>query len=564
MPPNEGRRSSARSRAKDLRADLAAGLALVAVAIPSQMATAHLAGFPPATGFIAFAAAVIGFALVGANYFVVACADSTIAPIFAGGLAALTTLGSHDYFGLAASFALMVGAILVFAGRFQFGWLADLASKPVTIGFLAGIACHIVISQLPSFLGIEAPEGHLLQQAAAISGELAKTNRVSLLLGLTVFTMTVCAEWINPRIPGALLGIVAATVAVYWFGLDRDGVAVVGQIQGEFPVLQLPSIAFEDLVKAAPLAFVVVAAIMVQTASATRTFPSIRNHATIDHDFAGVGVANLMAGLFGAFPVNASPPLTEIVAEAGGRSKFAGLVAAVLMLGVAMYGTALLAHVPMAALAGTLMFVAIRLVRVADIAAIFRSARGEFVLILVTLTAIVVLPVGTGVAAGIVLSLLHGMWSMTRARLIIFERVPGTSIWWPPGRGPKGETIEGVLVIAFQAPLTFLNAYQFQDGVRQAIRQSREPPELIVLEASSIVEIDFTAAQILREFIEECKNSSITFAIARFESVRAQDAFDRFGITNAVHRDRFFHSVDEAIKVLAKSSKKKNEFPEEP
>ena len=340
--------------------------------------------------------------------FVVACADSTIAPIFAGGLAALTTIGSHVYFGLAASFALMVGLILLGAGFFRFGWLADLASKPVTIGFLAGIACHIVISQAPSLLGIAAPEGDLLQQAAAITGELAETNRVSLLLGLTVFTVTVCADWLNPHIPGALLGIVAATVAAYGFGLDRDGVAVVGQIKGEFPHLRLPSIAVEDLVKAAPLAFVVVAAIMVQTASATRTFTSIRNRPTINRDFAGVGAANLVAGLFGAFPVNASPPLTGIVAEAGGRSKFAGLVAVALMLGIAMYGTALLAHVPLAALAGTLMFVAIRLVRVADIAAIFRGAFGEFVLILVTLTAIVVLPVGTGVATGIVLSLLHG------------------------------------------------------------------------------------------------------------------------------------------------------------
>ena len=157
-----------------------------------------------------------------------------------------------------------------------------------------------------------------------------------------------------------------------------------GQITGEFPHLQLPSIAVEDLVKPTPLAFVVVATIMVQTASTTRTFTSIRDRPTINRDFAGVGAANLVAGLFGAFPVNASPPLTGIVAEAGGRSKFAGLVAVALMLGIALYGTALLAHVPLAALAGTLIFVAIRLVRVGDIVAIFRGAFGEFVLILVT------------------------------------------------------------------------------------------------------------------------------------------------------------------------------------
>ena len=129
--------------------------------------------------------------------------------------------------------------------------------------------------------------------------------------------------------------------------------------------------------------------------------------------------------------------------------------------------------------------------------------------------AIVVLPVGTGVAAGIVLSLLHGIWSMTRASLIIFERVPGTSIWWPPSRDLKGERLEGILVIAFQAPLAFLNAYKFQDEARRVLRHSQ--PELIVLEASSIVEIDFTAAQVILEFIEHCKQLNITFAIARLE-----------------------------------------------
>jgi sulfate permease, SulP family len=554
-------REAARYAASDVRQDLVAGLALAAVALPSQMATAHLAGFPPATGLIAFAAASIGFAAIGANHFLVACADSTIAPIFAGGLASLAAAGSQDYFALCASFALMTGGILVCCGLFRLGWIADLVSRPVTIGFMAGIACHIVISQLPPLLGIAAPEGGLVQKAFMTAGKLGDTNRASLCLGLTVFAVTVCAEWISPRIPGALLGIIAATIAVYWFGLERDGVAVLGQVPGEFPRLHLPSIVFADLVQTTPLAFVVVATIMVQTAATTRSFVAVPGAtASINRDFTGVGAANLVAGLFGAFPVNASPPLTGVVAETGGRSKLAGLVAVALILGMAGYGTALLAYVPLAALAGILIFVAMRIVLLGEIITIFRHAFGEFMLILATVTAIIVLPVGTGVATGIVLSLLHGLWSTTRARVITFERVPGTSIWWPPGRGRKSETIEGVLVIAFQAPLSFLNAYKFQDSARRVVRQSRTPLNLIVLEASSIVEIDFTAAQILIEFIEFCAQAKIRFAVARLESVRAGEAFERLGITDAVHQDYFFHSVDEAVRALAK---KTNEFPED-
>jgi SulP family sulfate permease len=554
-------RSAARYAAGDLRQDLAAGLALAAIAIPSQLGTAHLAGFPTTAGFVAFAAGSVGFAAFGANRFIAACADSTIAPIFAGGLATLAASGSHDYFALCASFALMAGSILVCCGLFRLGWIADLVSKPVTIGFLAGIACHIVISQLPFILGIAAPGGSLLQGFVTIAGKLGESNPVSLLLGLAVFETTILAERISPRIPGALLGITAAAAAVYWFGLEGDGVAVLGQMAGELPHLHVPSIAFAELLQTAPLAFVVAAIIMVQTAATTRSFvASPSSGPMINRDFIGIGAANLMAGLVGAFPVNASPPLTENVAETGGRTKLTGLTAAALILALAGFGTTLLAHVPLAAVAGILIFVATRIVRFWEIVTIFRRAFGEFMLILATVIAIIVLPVGTGVAIGIVLSLLHGIWSMTRARLITFEKVPGTSIWWPPGRDHKGETIEGVLVVAFQAPLSFLNAYAFQGSARRVVKQSPTPLDLIVLEASSIVEIDFTAAQILIEFVEHCAQSKIRFAVARLESVRAGEAFERLGITDAVHRDHFFHSVDEAIRVLAK---KTNEFPED-
>jgi sulfate permease, SulP family len=554
-------RPAARYAARDLRQDLAAGLAVAAVAIPSQLATAHLAGFPPSAGLIAFAAGSIGFAAFGANRFVAVCADSTIAPIFAGGLATLAATGSRDYFALCASVALMAGGILVFCGLLRLGWIADLVSRPVTIGFLAGIACHIVISQVPFLLGIAPPGGSLLQAVWTTTGKLGESNPIPFLLGLAVFAMAVLAEQLNPRIPGALLGIIAASAAVYWFALEGDGVAILGQMPSELPSLHVPSIAVAELLQAAPLAFVVAAIIMVQATATTRSFvASPGTGPIIDRDFIGVGVANLIAGLFGAFPVNASPPLTEIVAETGGRTKLTGLTAAALILALASFGSTLLAHVPLAAVAGILIFVATRIVRLGEIVAIFHRAPGEFALIVATVVAIVVLPAAIGVAIGIMLSLLHGIWSMTRARLITFERVTGTSIWWPPGRDFKGETIEGVLVIAFQAPLSFLNAYTFRDGARRAARQSRTPLDLIVLEASSMVEIDFTAAQILIEFIEFCAQSKIRFAVARLESVRAGEAFERLGVTDALGRDHFFHSVDEAIRVLAK---KTNEFPED-
>jgi len=548
-----------------LPVDFAAGVAITAVALPSQMATAQLAGFPPAMGLIAFGAAMTGVTAIGANRFVVACADSTIAPIFASGLAAFAITGTPGYFALTSAFALMVGGLLLGCGLFRLGWLADLISRPVTIGFLAGIACHIAIGQLPVLLGIEAPDGNLLRKTIAVTRRLHEANPYPLILGISDIAKKNIDERIRPQTPSALIGIVVAAVAVYQFDLVREGVGVLGPTAIEWPRLHFALIGVDDFVETAPLALVTTAIILLQTAATSRAFPPASGESPrMNRDFAGMGAANVVAGLFGTFPVDASPPLSGLAAQTGAQSKLAGLIAAALLLGVAAFGTRLLAYIPVAGLAGTLLFLATRILFLSEMHTTLRRAPGEFVLILVTFIAILLLPVGSGVAIGIVLSLLHGIWSMTRPQLLIFERVPGTSIWWPPRRGFKGETIEGVLVLAFQAPLSFLNAYSFQESARQTLRQTAVRPELIVLEASNIIEIDFTAAQILLGFIQECRQSNIDLAVARLESVRAAQAFERLGIMAAIGDKHFFHSVDEAIRALMKNRKKSNEFLEKP
>src|SRR5712672_118501 len=159
-------RSLSGFRPSDLPSDMVAGLTLAAIAIPEQMATARLGGFTPQIGFFAFLAGSLAFACFGSNRFLSCGADSTITPIFAGGLAALAAAGSPEYSALAAALALMVGLLLFAAGIFRLGWIADLLSIPVTTGFLAGISVHILISQLPGILGVETPGDAMLQRMA--------------------------------------------------------------------------------------------------------------------------------------------------------------------------------------------------------------------------------------------------------------------------------------------------------------------------------------------------------------------------------------------------------------
>ena len=545
--------------AKAFPRDLLAGLTLAAIAIPEQMATARLGGFPPEDGFAAFVAAALAFAIFGSSRVLSAGADSTITPIFAGGLLAIAGLGSAHYLGLAAALALIVGGLLIFSGIFRFGWVADLLSIPVTTGFLAGIAIHIIVSQLPDLLGVAGSGGRLFHRLATIGAGLGDINPYSFGLGLLVFAIVLGSERMSSLIPGALIGVAVATASVLFFGLESKGVAVLGAIRSQTTHsifhFELPAVDFGDLMRAAPLALIVTLVVMVQTAATVRSFSDNPDEPpAVDRDFVGIGTANILAGFFGAFPVDASPPRTAIVVETGGRSQATSLVAAALVSGLVLFGTGLLIHVPHAALAGILVFIASRLFRWQEIIAIYRRAFGEFVLFVTTAVSIVALPIEIGVASGIVLSLLHGMWTTTRTRVIRFEKVRGSTVWWPANPNLEGETIPGLMVIGFQAPLSFFNAYDFRAGVLELIDESKEPLELIVLEASSIVEIDYTAAKIFAVVVRHCQSSGATFAVARLESIRAQEALVRFGIMALIGEDHLFHSVEEAVRTLRRKS----------
>lgn len=541
-----------------LAGNLLAGLTLAAIAIPAQMATARLGGFEPQIGLYAFVGATLGFAFVGANRILSSGADSTIAPIFASALATLSASGTPTLASTAVTLAILVAVILIVAGLLRLGWIADLLSTPIVTGFLAGIAVHILVSQLPDVLGLAAPSGSIFDHLAGLYEHAQDANPWSTAIGVGVLAVALAMEAIDPRLPGALIAVALATLGVVVFSLEARGVAILGVLPSGLPVLIAPTWSFESLRQLVPLALVLALIVMMQTATVSRSFGAAKAAVDINRDFVGVGAANLGAALLGTFPVNASPPSTAIVREAGGTSQLGVLIAGAIVAALALGGGSLLAHVPQAALAGVLLFVALRIVRVQVIAEVAHQAKAEFGLILLTAAAVIVLPIPAGVAVGIGLSLLHGVWITTQTRVHEFKNVPGTTIWWPATRNApdnasgatSGESCPGVLVAGFPAPLLFANAETFRHEL-QAMISAREPLSLVVLEGGGIANIDYTAAQALKDVIEDCRVRHIDFAIARLESVRAQRSLAQFGVLDNLGADRLFHSVAQAVAAMA-------------
>jgi MFS superfamily sulfate permease-like transporter len=292
--------------------------------------------------------------------------------------------------------------------------------------------------------------------------------------------------------------------------------------------------------------------VTLQTAATTRAFADSAIGPDVNRDFIGVGAANALAGLIGAFPVDASPPRTAIVEETGGVSQLAGLVSAALALCVFLFAGQALAHVPNAALAGVLFFVATRIVRAGVIADVWKRSRVEFLLIVATAVAILALPIEQGVTIGVIMSLAHGAWTTTRSQPVEFQRIPDTSVWWPCDPETKGEFVPGVRVIGLQAPLSFLGAYEFRRAVERVA--SEDKPRLIVIEANALVEIDYTGATVFADVVRSLRGQGIDVALARLESLRAQHSLMQQGLFELIGRDHVFRSVQEAIDALAGSN----------
>jgi len=542
--------------------DLVAALAVAAVAIPEQIATARLAGMPATAGLLVFVVGSLGFYFLGSNRFLSVGADSTIAPIFAASLALLAASGTPHYMALCAMFALLVGSIVVAAGIFRMGWIARLLSVPVITGFLAGIAIHIVVSQLPALLGIARGQGEFFGTVSALVQNLSHFNPITLAIGISVFAITFVCEKIDMRLPGALIAMILASLAIWSMGEAGHGVATLGLVQLGPLAATVPRLAYPDFANLLPLALIVALVVMIQTAATSRSFPDAVDGVDINRDLLGVGFGNILSGVFGGFPANGSPPRTAIVAESGGRSRLAGLCAAIVVGTFLAFGLRLLATVPLAALAGLLMFVAQRIFRFETIRSVAERSRAEFVLLFITATAIVVLPIAIGVGLGIALSLLHGVWTITQTRAVSFEQVPDTTIWWPASQKFKGSTRAGVVVVGFQAPLFFLNAETFRKTLEEAVLGASQPVTAIILEASSIVEIDFTGAQTLIATIHFWNDRGVAFYVTRLESLRAQQAIEKYDVLPLLGAAQTFHSVDDAMRHISASATAMSPLPQ--
>jgi high affinity sulfate transporter 1 len=549
-----------------LRADVLAGLTLVAIAVPEQLATARLVGVPPVLGLYAFLAGTLVFALFGSHRLLSVGADSTIAPILAAGASALAVPGGTHYVALMAPLAVLVGVLVAAVGVARLGWTAQFLSAPAVSGVLAGIAVQIVVHQLPAALGVPSGGTDTLDQLRVLVGRLDRVNLWSVAVAVAVFAVALVAERIDRRIPGPLVGILVALGAVSVFGLTARGVQVLGPIGPARFSMVPPLVGWADLAGLAGPALIVAFVCLVQTSAVLRTGGGSAD--TVNRDLVALGLGSVAAGLVGTFAVNSSPPRTEVVRASGGRTQLAGVVSVVVVLVVLGWATGPLRDLPQAALAAVLIFVAARMFRFPELVAIWRFDRLEFAMAVLALLVVAFVGIEQGVVAAMLLALADRTRRTARPRDAVLGREPGTDHWIPSDIGRVTEYVPGVLVYQSFAPLWYADADYVYRRVRRLLDDRADPTTHngsspgandpgerlrgLVFDLSGMPDVDYTGARMLGELATDLRSRGIALAIARSSHTVRHD-LKHSGLLTDIGPEHLFTSVQDAVEALTRA-----------
>jgi sulfate permease, SulP family len=530
-----------------LRGDVVAGVTVAAYLVPQVMAYATVAGLAPVVGLWAALVPLAVYAVLGSSRQLSVGPESTTALMTATALAPLAAGDPGRYAALATVAALLVGAMCFVAGLVRLGFVADLLSHPVLIGYMAGVAAIMVGGQLGKVTGAPVEGEEFLDQVRSFVGGLDKVHWPTIVLSVSVLVVLLVLAHFTPRMPGPLIAILVAAAVVSVFGLRGNGIKTVGEIPSGLPSPGLPGIAAADLMAMLiPAAGIAIVAFNDNVLTA-RSF-AVRHGQDIDAnaELRALGVCNIGAGLTQGFPVSSSGSRTALGDAVGSRTQLYSVVMLALVLVVMLFGRGVLATFPTAALGALVVYAALRLVDVPEFKRLRRFRRSELILALATTAAVLVFGVLYGVLVAIGLSILELLRRIARAHDGVLGFVPGLAGMHDVDDYPQANLVPGLLVYRYDAPLFFANAENFRERALAAVSDYPGRVEWFVLNAEANVEVDLTALDVLDHLRSELERRGINFAMARVKQ-DMRDELEAAGLLEKIGEDNIYPTLPTAV-----------------
>ena len=528
--------------------DLAAGLTVGAVLIPQGMAYAMVAGLAPVAGLYAAVFPILAYIVFGRSRQLALGPVAIVSLLTAAGLAPLADGDVRLYAALAATLALMVGILMLAMGMARLGFVADLLSHPVLSGFTSAAALIIVSSQLRHMLGVDLVRSEYVHDVLLDAvRRIGDVHLLTLAIGAAGFVLLMLLRRWWPSFPGALVVVLGATAMVAVLDLEMRGIKVVGEIPASLPAASLPSLELSRLESLLPLTVTVTLVALIESLAMAKYFAARNGYRVVaGQEFVALGAANVTAGIFQAYPVAGSFSRTAVNAASGARTPVASLVTAAVIAVTLLAAAPLFRPLPKAVLASVVFMAATGLFDVAEARRLWRVKRSDFYLLALAFTATLSLGIERGIIVAVAASLIVVLSQTARPHTAVLGRVPGTTSFRNIDRSPGAITTDGVVVFRVDAPLYFANADFLQEALGEL--EAALPGDLraLVLDFSSVTDLDSTADQVLREIADDYTGRGVEFYLANVKGI-ILDVMRRSGLYGRLGSDHFFVSTYDAV-----------------
>ncbi|QKZ16821.1 SulP family inorganic anion transporter [Streptomyces chartreusis] len=534
-----------------LRGDVLAGVTVAAYLVPQVMAYAGVAGLPPVAGLWAILPALALYAVFGSSRLLSVGPESTTALMTATVVAPLAAGDPDRYATLAVTLAVTVGLLCLVARAVRLGFLADLLSRPVLIGYMAGVALIMMSDQLTKLTGVETTGSKFFPQVWSFAAGVTEAHGATVVLSAAALVLLFLMAKYVRAVPGPLLAVVLGTLAVVLFDLDeRYGVKVIGDVPSG-----LPGLAHPDWTEVPGLVLPALGVLLVGYTDFILTARAFSGRADdtddgpeldANQEFLALGAANLGAAALHGFPVSSSASRTALASSSGARSQVYSLIAGVVVLAVLLFLSPLLSRTPSAVLGALVVYAAVRMIDLAGFRRLASFRRRELLLALGCLVGVLALDILYGVIVAVGLSVAELLTRVARPHDAILGVVPGIAGMHDVDDYPTARTIPGLLFYRYDSPLFFANAEDFRRRALAAVDEQTAPVRWFVLNAEANVEVDITALDALDELRQELTDRGIVFALARVKQ-DLREELQAYGLADSVGAERIFPTLPTAV-----------------
>ena len=516
-------------RRSTLTNDLIAAVIVTIMLIPQSLAYAMLAGLPPEVGLYASILPLVAYAIFGTSRTLAVGPVAVVSLMTAAAVGEIAAQGSQTYLIAATLLALISGVMLVAMGLFRLGFVANFLSHPVISGFITASGLLIAAGQVRHLLGVPSGGHTLPEVVTSLVQNLHATNLSTLVIGAGVLAFlyfvrlklksVLLGLGMKPRLAdiatkaGPVLAVAATILAVAALDLGEAGVSLVGVIPQGLPLPALPIIDFDMISALAAPALLISLIGFVESVSVAQTLAAKRRQRIVpDQELIGLGVANIASGISAGYPVTGGFARSVVNFDAGAETPAAGIYTAIGIALATLFLTPLLANLPQATLAATIIVAVLSLVDLSAVRRVWIYSKADFSAMAATILGTLFLGVEIGVVMGVLLSLLLHLYRTSRPHMAVVGQVPGTEHFRNVERHQVVTSPE-ILSLRVDESLYFANTRYLEDRIAELIAERLELKH-VVLMCSAVNAIDASALESLEEINHRLHDTGITLNLS--------------------------------------------------